>query len=464
MSADNSAGGARLLDGLWRLVAGPRVTLLVLLWLCSIIGLTLVVPQSPYSEDPLIRSQWLSSAPRELWPLIERLQPLGVFHLPTSVWLRLPLCVMLGHSLVVLASQVPMVWWRALNPAGRLLSPPEEWVTVGRSAWLSALSEEPGAVVTQRIACHLSNAGYRVDTDADGHRLIAWRWRWGWLATPGIYAGIVLLAAGLVFQSWLGQVHEIYLAPGAVVVVPGSESASLVLNGISNEGEDPGVPGIGLVAMLALTEDGRDQPFSLGLHRSCLLHGMWLTVLGVRPVAEVTAVDAHTGSGVLLQPFLAQAVPRLRARLPLTEDPGARFAGVPSQNVTLRVDYAAGADTPAERVSVSFFRGVEADPRLVVELVPGQDATFDGVRYQVALGQDVAVRVTLGMWWSLAMLGWAMIAGGCGLLVVGRPVWMRSLTVSESRGCRVMALVDTLADERVSDRLVREALEPQEET
>jgi len=40
-----------------------------------------------------------------MWPVVERLQPLGLFQLLSSVWLRLPLALWLAHGLVTLAAE-----------------------------------------------------------------------------------------------------------------------------------------------------------------------------------------------------------------------------------------------------------------------------------------------------------------------------------------------------------------------
>ena len=455
MSAEQPTGNefpglSGLFDRLWRIMTGPRLTLVLFVWLSGIVGLSLLIPQSPYRiEDPLVRSQWLANIPREAWPVAEGLQPLGVFHLLTSAWLRLPLSLLLAHALVVLASRAPTAWQRVFRPASTVTSS-----IVGKSLRLVCQSDEQDVQSCHEIATRLKHAGHRVIVDEEARSIVAWRWRWGWLAPTALYAGLGLLALGLMLQGWLGQVHEINLAPGDAVPVPGAAPSNLVLEGVSEAASSPDAQDGSVVAMRAVSEAGDSQSVTLDRHESRLVRGIWLTVLDVRPMVEISAVDAQTGADLMLQPFVAQAAPRQRVRLPLAEDPDARFAGVPSQNVTLRVDYPTGDNRP-RRLSLSFFRGVDAAPSFVGALGDGEQTTFDGVYYRVTIDHDVRVRACVGLWWVLIAVGWAMIAVGCGFLAVGRPVWVRSLIVPTIQGSRVITLVDTLADERVVGQQLR---------
>ena len=94
-----------LLDRLWRLLAGPRLTVILLVWVAVVLALSALVPQAPPGiEDPTVRSQWLADVPISARPTVERLQPFGVFNLLDSIWLRLPLALLLAHTLVTLAA------------------------------------------------------------------------------------------------------------------------------------------------------------------------------------------------------------------------------------------------------------------------------------------------------------------------------------------------------------------------
>ena len=451
----------RVLDGLWRAVASPRALYFLLVWLSCVVGLSLIVPQSPHGiEDPLVRSQWLANLPREMWLPVERMEPLGVFRLFTSVWLRLPLSLLLAHALVVLAARTPSIWQRIVDPGGSLTRPWEETHLLGKSFRREGPCPETSAELCQLISGRLVSTGHCVLVDPGAHSLVAWRGRWGWLAPVSIYAGLVLLAMGLMLQSWLGQVHELNLQPGSAVAVPGRTSSSLVLDGTAAAGGDPAAADMSRVAVGVVTDKGGGQSFSLNLGHSDLVQGMWLTILDVQSVVEVTAVDAQTEAHVLLQPFVAQVTPKQRVRLTLTEDPETHFAGVPSRNVTLRVDHPTGDNRlplPLP-LAVSFFRGVEATPSFVATLAEGGETTFDGVRYRTVLSHDARVRIHVGLWWGLAAAGWATVGVGCCLLAAGRPVWVRVQLMSAVRGCRALALVDAPADDSEAGKQMRELI------
>jgi hypothetical protein len=398
---------ARLLDRLWRILAWPRLTVILLVWVAVILMLSAVIPQAPlHLEDPVVRSQWLSRVPINARPVIERLQAFGVFNLLNSVWLRLPLVLLLAQALVMLADWSPAIWYRVrqswYSPSGKLImniprvrwgwtlcswlgrprgelrsddqtldgasqpacgeqggralgelenQVPGEVSSLGRSFQFDRDWPESVEQVTQKLIGRLGEAGYRIwgprgkyTSDQGEGGFIAWRWQWSWWGLAGIYLGLGLASAGLILAGWLGQVQEVNLAPDDPTSLPLISAPNLVLDDVTVTGNDPMKPAAGVASMRLLTGVGESQRVTLGLHTSRLFQGMWLTLTALRPVAEVTAVDVETGENVLLQPFSPRALAKERVRLPLTGEPEMRFVGVPAQNSTLRVDYQANAE------------------------------------------------------------------------------------------------------------------------
>jgi hypothetical protein len=407
VAARRTTDWARLLDRLWRILAWPRLTIILLVWVAVILMLSAVIPQAPpHIEDPVVRSQWLSRAPINARPVIERLQAFGIFNLLSSAWLRLPLVLLLAHALVILADWSPAIWYRvrqswylfsgkpvvsiprvrwgwtlcswlgrprggprsddrtsdgASQPArgeqgGQTLGElenqsPGEVSSLGRSFRFERDWSESVEQVTQKLIGRLGEAGYRIwgprgkyTSDQGEAGFIAWRWRWSWWGLAGIYLGLGLASAGLILAGWLGQVQEVNLAPDDPTSLPLVGAPNLVLDDVTVTGDDPMRPAAGVASMRLLTGVGESQRLTLRLHGSRLFQGTWLTLTALRPVAEVTAVDVETGENVLLQPFSPRALAQERVRLPLTGDPEMRFVGVPSQNSTLRVDYQANAE------------------------------------------------------------------------------------------------------------------------
>jgi hypothetical protein len=446
-----STSVVRLLDRLWCVMSTMRLTAVLLVWLAAVIVLGVLIPQSPYHMDaPLARSQWLSSIPRQAWPLVEWLQPLGVFNLLNTAWLWLPMALLFAHALVVMAAWVPTAWRRAITPLSEPARARAEMPIPGRSFRLTILRDEPGMCTGQPIIEHLKQIGYGVLADEDVQRFTAWRWRWGWLVLVCVYAGLALTALGLILQGGLGQTHEINLEPGNVTPLPGMATINLVLDDVTAVGGNPLNPAVVSATLRTFTELGGVQSFTLGIHRSRLLHGMWLTMLDARPVVVVAVTDTQSGESLLLQPFVARAAPQERVRLPLAESPDARFAGVPSRNVTLRVDYpVASGQLAATPFSVSFFRGVETDPSFTASLKDGEETTFDGARYRVSLDYDIHTRMHVGLWWLVVAVGGAIVVLCSCLLTARQPVWVRAYAETGTKGCQVTLVVDTLADERM---------------
>ncbi|MEJ2556648.1 MAG: hypothetical protein P8186_10550, partial [Anaerolineae bacterium] len=398
---------ARPLDRLWRILAWPRLTVILLVWVAVILMLSAVIPQAPPNiEDPVVRSQWLSHAPISARPVIERLQTFGIFNLLNSAWLRLPLVLLLAHALVMLADWSPVIWYRVRQ--SRYLSSGKPVVGIPRVQWGWTLclwlgrprggprsddrtsdgasqpacgeqgGQTPGELemqssgeasilgrsfrferdwsesveqATQKLIGRLGEAGYWIwgprgkYTSEEGETgFIAWRWRWNWWGLAGIYLGLGLASAGLILAGWLGQVQEVNLAPDDPTSLPLVGAPNLVLDDVTATGDDPMRPAAGVASLHLSTGVGESQRLTLSLHGSRLFQGMWLTLTALRPVAEVTAVDVETGDNVLLQPFSPRAPAQERVRLPLTGEPEMRFVGVPSKNSTLRVDYQSNAE------------------------------------------------------------------------------------------------------------------------
>lgn len=509
LAARQTTGWVGLLDRLWYTLAWPRLTVILLVWMAVVLGLSTVIPQTPpHIEDPIVRSQWLASVPVNARPVVERLQTFGVFNLLDSVWLRLPLALLLAHVLVVLADLGPAVWRRVGwlfhsssedSPGGApRVDPIESWGDevrlLGKSFRLERDWPEPTESVGHQVVSRLEKSGYRVLAGAEylpGSRkgrsesrrnFVAWRLRWGWLGLVGIYLGLGLVTAGLILAGWLGRVQEMNLEPDNPTPLPMDDAPILVLDGVTVAGTVPPMPGAGapvpgtgaardghppspatgVASMRILTEVGESQRLTLKLHSSRLFRGVWLTLVDLRPVAEVAAVDAETEENVLLQPFSAHTPSQERIRLPLTENPEARFVGVPSKNVTLQVDYqyppgpqmGEGEDQPpVPAFSLSLFQGAEARPSYSISLPDGGEKTFDGVRYQVALDYDALLRANSTLLWLVVAAGWGATALSFIVLAVAPPAYIRGqVEVKEEKTkakiSRVTLMVEVLGDEQ----------------
>lgn len=526
---------AGLLDRLWRILAWSPLIVILLIWVAVVLVLSANIPQAPlHSEDPIVRSQWLAHFPIGVRPMVEQLQTLGIFNLLDSVWLRLPLALLLAHTLVMLADLGPAICYRVrwslyapcagsdaglpqvgrgralrswlVRCAGRLrpdrpfdessrpgtgqpgeqareeFQPrwPGEVRSLGKSFQLDRdwpeLVEQPG----QQLIARLQKAGYRIlslpetDTSGQNHEdFFAWRWRWSWLGLAGIYLGLGLASIGLILESWLGQVQEVNLVPDSPVPLPVASAPNLVLDEVMAIGEDPLGPVTGVASMRVLTGVGESRPLTLRLHNSRLLRGMWLTLTGLRGMAEVTAVDAETGENVLLQPFSPRTPAQERVRLILTGDPERRFVGVPSQNVTLRVDYQADAEYPhstgkvkgeewflGPTFSLSFFRGAEAQPSQSVSLDSGDEVTFERVRYRVAFEYDAMLRTNSSLWWVVIAVGWGITALSFILLTVAPPVYVRGSLEAVGQGSRITLTGDVLGNDEQLRRELRAIVIP----
>jgi hypothetical protein len=435
-------------------MTSPRLTLALLIWLTCIVGFSLVIPQAPYRlEDPLQRSQWLSGVPREMWPVMESLQPWGLFQLFSSVWLRLPMALLLAHALVRLAASALPAYQRTRRLDVSAAPEHGTGFRLGRSVAVTSAPTTFGPLASRRLTEQLVHAGYEVRLSEDGGGWVARRQPYGWPAHAGVYAGLALLAAGLLLQGWLGQVIEINLQPGQAMRLPADGRTTLVLEDVAWPVEHRLSDNGGLVTLRVISEAGSEDTFDLSLHHSRLVQGAWLTAADALPVVDIRAMEISSGRDVLLQPLVGPGSPRVRVRLPLSANPDERFAGVPAQNVTLRVDYA--TEEPATgRIVVRFFRGIETAPGLVTEVDDGGVTEFDGVRYHLVLDQDIRLRAQVGLWWLVTACGWLVVVVSATILAVARSVWVTGWTVNGTHRSRLAVSADVLADEHAAQGAV----------
>jgi len=433
----------------WRVWTSPHVTMVALLWLSGLIGLSQIIPQSPYSlDEPLVYSQWFAKMPPFLWPLVDDLRALGFFQLRTSAWLRLPLAVLLLHALAVCTSALPVAWQRtrARSEPARLLArspdetPPALGRPLGLAVWRAAAAEHVFAHTMQQLA----QDGYTVRGDPRAQVGLAWRRHLGWWALCSLYVGLALLAMGLLLHSWLGRAYVLRLQPGQATTVPGLPELVLWLEDTRIVG-DPLAPSEGVVQVRHGEAESGGAPITLPLHAGRMIGGMWWTVVDITPMVEVTAQDAQDGETLELWSFVPRAHARPRARLSLADEEDASFVSLPARNVTLRFGRASEPHASPGQLTLSFFRGVETAPMGTATLSDGDEVLFEGVRYQASLSHDVQLRVQQGAWWIMAALGWLGVALGGGSLTWCRPIWLVVRTEDAAGGCRMTIWVDTLA-------------------
>jgi hypothetical protein len=443
-----------LLDRIWRILASPYLTIILLVWTAVILTFSVVIPQAPpHIEDAVVHSQWLADIPVVARPLVERLQPLGLLNLLGSAWLRLPLALLIAHSLVVLADWIPALRNRLGWPIPALAED-EAWRQdkipgPGKSFHLEGNRAESSDQFRQRATQALAEAGYRVRPGSGQPDFVAWRWRWSWLAGAGVYVGLGLAAFGLTMGGWLNRVDEVDIQPGNPAPLSPANVPALAIDRVTAVGDDPLRPTAAEASLRVLTGAGEGRPLTLSLHQSRLFHGMWLTLFDLRPIAIVTATNVVTGDKVLLQPFSAHTPPQEAVRLPLNENPEARFVGVPVRNVTIRVDYQPPASRSSPPIfSLFFFRGVATQPSQTLSLESGSEVTLDRIRYRLTFDYEVRLRVNSTLWWLAAAAGWGIAASSFVLLAMAPPARVQGRWTTDDKGCHITLAVDTWDGER----------------
>ena len=411
---------SRWTELLWRGLADWRLTVVLLIWLALVAALAALLPDIPsLSDDPLVMSQWLADMPAWFWPIVTWLHATGIFPLQDSLLLRLPLVVLLCNSLVALAFWLPPAWRRfaATRTAGTAPSDDDEIMRGFGSIFSAAdLRDDLPAATTPA----LEGQGFRLAADEETGAMDAWRRQGVWLALPGLYFGLALAVLGLILSGWLGWVGDVSLQAEAAETFGPGAVYRLALEEVDS-GSQSDLPGSAVGADVSLSSaSGISHRVWLPARQGRLAGPAWLVLTEVLPAAELSARQVGTGEPILMQPLASETAPTREIRLPLNAEQAVVFAGIPAKGLTVAVERA-GATDRGQRVTLSFFRGVETSPARTLVVSDEDEILFDDTRLQIQLNYDVVMRASLGLWWLLVVGGWGMLVVSLLLLTLFPP-------------------------------------------
>jgi len=194
-----------VLDSLWRIVASPYVTMLLLIGLATLVCLGLFVPQRPPEAvlDPMANNLWLTSLRERYHNASDWLVRLGLFDIHRSLWFRgllglLALNLMLGTVDFI----SPRHLWRAGSPLGIRMP-------VGEPSLAESAEQS-----LERAKEILRGHRYRLLERADGKLIYADRFV---LFPILVYLGLLLAITGLALSERTAWWEEgVTLRPGQV--------------------------------------------------------------------------------------------------------------------------------------------------------------------------------------------------------------------------------------------------------
>jgi cytochrome c biogenesis protein ResB len=415
-----------ILDLVWRLFSSRGVTIALLVVVILVLAGGAVLPQMP---DDLVagspeHARWLASIQTRYLQWSDRLGSAGLLSVRDSLWLRLPLALLLVN-LVVCATQqsATLLRERKLSPQefGRTFPPECE-------SFSFLFAGDPSSALN-RSRQLLEGRGYKVRTEEvnGGLQLAALRFhsaRWGVVLAHG---GLILATLGVVVGVRLGwQERGIALGPGQEYQVQHSESTSLRLEDFTAELYPDGKPE-SYEAEVTLLENGTVATMGTLTPGAPLWHrGMLVHQVAHGPLVSIRAVDAQ-GLPITLQTLAPSSMAVEEASLQLSEDQREGYIAVPERNLVLR---AASSPEPTSRAEDSpglllqAYRGGTAD--LVFSETLHKSATVDieGDSYTVRWGQYAILDVTADPVFPLVMVGAVGLLVGTTITLCLRPCYV----------------------------------------
>jgi cytochrome c biogenesis protein ResB len=420
------------IDRLYRLAAGDRVLIVVLVLTALALLLSLLLPQAPPETAQQSTARWLAETSGRYGAIGSALQAAGLFELWQSPWLWALLGVLAFILLLRLGLAAGDAWQRVRQPDPAAAAQQALRWPLHTSLTLNNNTE----TIAVELAEDLRSEGWRVASAVSGDAVmvLAERSPWAVLAAPLFYLGLLTALAGL----WLGQQAGwreagVVLAPGQPVRL--SQDSSLVLS-------QPPAPAGDAVNGVLVQRDAQpasERTFSLlGTARAA---GVSIRRTGLGQALSVSARNA-AGDVLPLQPVDRLGPPQPSLTL-VFDQPRAEqlFLAPASELVFSVVAFPAlperGFDGPTFLVQ-AFAAGQQAP--IANQFFEGNaDLAIGDAIYSLAAGRFVTVEVSRNPGLPLIGAG-GMVALAAALVTLWRPAGRLSLTIQRQRhGAEVAA-------------------------
>lgn len=391
----------------WYALRDPRLTIAAIIALVVVSLLGWLIPQQ--SSATVDAATWIATLPVWLQRWGEPLFFLGLGRIFRSLWLWLPLALLLLNSLIALADYGPGSWRRL----GKTI-PPIEWqhARAERAEQVVRLPKSPDAFLDS-LRTSLAEQGFSFYTgdEAEERMVGAARRRWAWLGLLAVYGGIVLLiGAGLISNAWL-RTDRFTLAPLEPVT-------SSLFNGEFELAEAGAGEQVGQVTYRADHEGSSTQSLAWHLYRPALFNNVLILPIAVEPVLSVIVRDS-ADVPVKLIPVQEDLPPGNRLNFPLEGTGTPLYFLIPANSLAVQI-----VPNPAspEHYQVRVRRGSESSSSEDVEAQLGQPFAVDGLSVTATLGHKLEVIAYRDPAIVLYLLGVGLIGAGLVFTYVRPPV------------------------------------------
>jgi cytochrome c biogenesis protein ResB len=416
-----------ILDLAWRFFSARRLTIALLLVVALVLTCGAVLPQMPdeLSVGSAEHARWYASIQARYLQWADPLAGLGLFARGDSLWLRVPLALLLVNLAVCTAQRSgSLLRERRLGPQelGRFLPPELE-----TRSFLFA-GDVPSALDRCRGLLEARGYGVRAqEADGDVH-VAAERFhaaRWG---IPMAHAGLTLIVLGAIVSSRLSwQEAGIPLGPGQEYQVQHVGSTVVRLEDFTAEFYPDGKPQA-YRANVALLENGSVATRGVLASGTPLWHrGISFYQLSHGPLVRIKAVDGE-GRPITLQTLAPSSMAVEEASLQLSEDQREGYVAVPARNLVLRAAFRPAPASGAERspgLLLQAYRGGTTEVVFSKTLRSSATVDIDGDSYTIGWRQYAIIGIAFDPTFPLVVLGATVLMLGVIATVCLRPrtIW-----------------------------------------
>lgn len=424
---------SNLILPLWYALSNLKMTGILIGIIMLVFLLSLIIPQQTAPGLAAATPEvWIASLPPALRNGGEALFFLGFAHISQSVWLWLPLALLLLNSMIALAHYFPGSWQR-MKPA----MPSLAWQhpLAQRGEHVTRLPEAPDEYLAS-LKRTLQQRGFFLyqDSQTDERIIGAAQRRWTWLAPVGWYGGLILLIIAFLLSYFFAQGDNFTLLP--------QEAKSSPLFAGTFELEEVNTPpGFSRIKYTASATDG-EQVSSL-LWR--LYQPTWLNQTLIVPITmePVLTIEAKDGQGRLarLIPFQENLAPAERLYLPFTDAQSPLYFLIPSAKLAFQI--LPSTDLP-ESFNIKVRPSVETSAVTEVKAKLGQAFTINDMAVTIGRSYNLTILTRRDPAWPFYVIGLVLI-GVATIFYFWRPplqLWL--IPEVKGRGGQLYGVVEQL--------------------
>lgn len=416
-----------IIDQLWRLFGSRRLTLGLLSVILLVLATGAVLPQMPsdFMSGSPDNTQWRADIRARYARWADPLESLGLLSVRDSLWLKLPLALLVINLAVCCVESVDAALrWRRLGAEGPAHGLPS--ASLSRSIFLTGLRDTVASTVQQA----LRGLGYPAEMkdNETGSFLMGRCYGWARWGLPLAHGGALLIVVGLLAGERLAWTEQgIALSAGQQYQSRHSPSLSVRLDELKGELDSAGAAVADEARVTILDSDEGKSSGLVAAGAPLWYEGVSVCWLGQGPLIRLQARDA-SGDPLSLQGLAASGEPTEEVVVQFSDEENEGYVAVPERNLVLRLvlqsTLATGSGQPPRFLWEAYRGGsTEVVSRKMVRGSASLD--IDGDYYHAEWGQYAVLGISSDPTVAPLAAGLVVLLAGSTLSLFWRPrlVW-----------------------------------------